>query len=553
MSLGFGLRNLSRVREILSVLIFDYGLGYAFDNLGISRVLPIGRRRPRATQYDGVPGPRRLRMALVELGPTFIKLGQMLGARGDLLPPPVVSEMRRLQDEGPTVPFDQVRGLIERELGRPLEQCFASVDPTPLSSASLGQVHAATLFGGSEVTVKVLRPGVRQTVEADLQILSDLATLLHRQVASLRRYNMPAFVRQFAAQLEDEMVYTFEAHNAGRLRRCMAEAGYRIRVPEVIWELTTREVLTTQRLWGHRVDELPEAIPEVDRAEVAREIGRAMLHQVFVEGFFHGDPHQGNVWIADDGWVVLLDFGIVGYLDPRMRRLLGQTVGRVLDQDVDGLVSVLGEIGSTGPDTDLAALRTELARMVSRFLLLPRRDFPIGEMLTRAVRALWLNNVRVPPQLSLVAKAMLVAEGVSTELDPSSDYRELAEPMMEQVRARELAPSAVADRALRALEMTARRIGRLPERLDRALALVQHGALRLQVDEPEAEARWGRLTRGLNRVGLSVLTLALLVAAALFLVLGEGTWHSVLGVLALIGALGLGMVVVIALLRPGQL
>jgi len=553
MNLGLGLRNLGRVREILSVLVIDYGFGYVFDQLGISGQLPVGRRRRPAREHAGLPGARRLRLALAQLGPTFIKLGQVLSARGDLLPRPVVEELRHLQDEAPAVPFEELRGTIEEDLGRPVEKCFPELDPVPLAAASFGQVHRAALSDGRQVTVKVLRPGVRRTVEQDIQILSDVAYLLHRQVSTLQRYNLPALVRQFAGQLEDEMVYTFEAHNADRLRGSLAEADIAVRIPEVIWNLTSRRVLTTERLSGRRVDRLSPAAPGLDRPGLAREIARCMLHQIFLDGFFHGDPHQGNVLIGEDGGLILLDFGIVGYLDPRVRRLLAESLRRVYDEDIDGLVTVMTELGTVSPDTDLSSLRNELARVVSRFLLVPRREFSVGDLLTRSFRALWLNHVRAPAELSLTAKAILLTESICSELDPDFDFRELAEPAMEEARAKMLGPSAIAERALRSLESTARRIGNLPARVDRVLSLMEHGGLRLRVDEPEAATRWARVARSLNRLGLSLLSMALLISGTLFLVVGEHSTHVWLGVAAVVGAVVLGLIVGLAALRPGQL
>ena len=553
MSLGIGLRNLSRVREILSVLVLDYGFGYVFDQLGISRLLPVARRRRPSREYAALPGARRLRLALAELGPTFIKLGQILAARGDLLPPPVVRELRRLQDEGPVVSFSEIRGVIERELGRPLEQSFPEINPEPLSSASLGQVHEAALAGGRAVTVKVLRPGVRRVVEDDLQILSDAAALLTRRVPALRRHNLSSLVRQFAAQMEDEMSYTIEAHNAERLRRNLGSAGLDLSVPQVIWDFTTREVLTTERVRACRVDQFGAMAPELDRKALAERIGRAFLHQVFVDGFFHGDPHHGNVLVDEQGTVFLLDFGIVGYLDQRTRRLLCDAMRRVHEQDIEGLVAAMSELGTLGADTDLESLSHELARIVSRFVLLPRREFPMGEVLMRALRALWLSNVRVPPELSLTAKSLLMAEAVATDVDPDFDFRELAEPVLRQARAKELAPDHLVDRTVRALEAAARRLGRLPDRLDRVLALVEHGGLRVRVEDLDIDTRWGRLSRALSRVALGVLTMGLLIAGALLLVLGQSALHWGLGAAILAGGVLSGLIVVLHALRPGQL
>ncbi|UCC69048.1 MAG: AarF/ABC1/UbiB kinase family protein [Armatimonadota bacterium] len=551
MNLAIGLRNLRRAREILSVLVLDYGFGYVFDHLGVSGLLPLGRRRRGARERPDLSGPRRLRLALAELGPAFIKLAQTLSTRADLLPPDIVAELRHLQDRAPAISLDEIRGVVETELGRPIEQCFAEFDPTPLASASLGQVHGAALRDGREVTVKVLRPGLRKVIEEDLQILSDAAYLLHRQVLSLQRFNLPAFVRQFAGQLEDELNYTIEAHNSHRLRRGLSEAGMSIRIPEVVWGFTTGNVLTTEHLRGRRVDRLSDTA-NIDRAAAAGELGRYMLRQIFVDGFFHADPHQGNVLIADDGAVILLDFGIVGYLDPRTRDLLAEAVRRAYDEDVDGLLSTMCELGTVGHDTDFGSLRSELARAISRFVVLPRREFSVGKLLSGMVRALWLNDIRVPAELSLAAKTLLMTEAIASELDPDFDFRDLAQPVMEEARARLLAPNVLAERVVRSIESTARRLARLPARIDNVLSLIEHGSLRLRTEDARADERWSRLGRGLNRLGLSLLAAALLAASTVYLVSAEHPLHTALGVAAMVGGVSLGLVVVLAILRPGQ-
>ena len=550
MRLPLGLSNLGRLRTILSVLVIDYGFGSVFDQLGVANLLPLGRRRGPALRYPQVPGPARLRLALAELGPTFIKLGQVLSARSDMLPPAVVRELRHLQDEAPALPFDQVRGAVETELGRPLEQAFARFDREPLSAASLGQVHGARLRDGREVTVKVLRPGARSLVEADLQILVEVARLVHRQVPSLRPCDLPGLVRQFADQMQDELNYTLEAHNADRLRHTLADAGARIRVPEVVWELTTRQLLTTEWVHGRRVDRLADL--SFDRAAAARELGQSLLHQVFVDGFFHGDPHQGNVLFGDDGTIMLLDFGLMGSLDPRSRRLLGELFWHVYQDDVDGVIETMAEMGTIGGDTDLMALRGDLATLTTRFVTLPRRDFPLGELLTRILRALWLHQVRVPVSLSLAAKAVLMTEAICSELDPGFDFRELAPPVIQAARARDYTASALMDRGARAARAAARRLARAPARVDRVLSLMEQGGLRVRAEDPGAEVRWGNLARAVNRLSLSVLSAALVLSGSCYVSLARHPAHLGLGLVALAGGVILGAAVVLSLMRPGR-
>jgi ubiquinone biosynthesis protein len=551
MNLAMGLPNLGRMRQIVSVLVLDYGFGYIFEQLGIANLVPLGRRRGAAGKYVQFSGPARLRLALAELGPTFTKLGQVLSARADLLPASVVAELRHLQDEAPAVPFDEIRGRIEAELGRPTERCFSQLDPTPLSAASLGQVHAAVLPDGRAVTVKVLRPGARRVVEADLHILSDTARLLHRQVPALQPYDLPAFVRQFAEQMQDELIYTLEAHNADRLRGILADASIRVRIPEVHWDLTTRRVLTTERVYGRRVDRLSETT--FDRGAAARALGHSLLHQIFIDGFFHGDPHQGNVLFGEDGEILMLDFGIMGYLDPRSRSLLAQMVRHIYDENADDVIETMSELGSLGPETDLAVLRADLTGIISRFVTLPRREFPLGEMLSRMLRALWLNQVRVSPDLALAVKAVLMTEAICSELDRDFDFREIGQPVLEEARSQQLTAPAIYGRLLRAAEATGRHFSKLPGQVDRLLSLTGRGRLRLRLDDPGADSRWAGLGRAVNRLSLSVLSGALLVSGALYLASARHPAYVGLGIAAAGGGVVLGLVAIFSLLRPGRM
>jgi ubiquinone biosynthesis protein len=496
---------------------------------------------------------RRLRLALTQLGPSFIKLGQILSARADLLPPEMTQELRRLQDEGPTVPFDQVRGLVESELGRPLEQLFASFDDTALSSASLGQVHAAVLRDGREVVVKILRPGVAEVVQSDLQVFRDVAFLLDRQVPAARPYDLPAFVRQFSDQIESELTYTVEAHSVARIRQNLREEHLRIWIPEVIWPLTTRRVLTMDRLLGRRADRLEGLAPEVERGELAARFGHLLLHQIFVDGFFHGDPHQGNVLIGDDGRIGLLDFGLVGYLDPKSRHLLAEVLRCVSQHDVDGALSVVTELGSPRPETDLVSLRQYLARIIIRSEILPRSEFSLGDMLSSTIRAMSLHLIRVPTELSLAAKALLVAEAVCTDLDPSFDFREVAAPVVTEARARATEPGAIVERAGRAFHSAARQLTRLPRRLDTILSLLERGVIRVRMEDRDADRRTAEISRSLNRIALGLVASSLMIVGTLSMVLARSAPYSGLGVMAIaIGAV-LGSFVVISILRWGRL
>ncbi|MCK4512558.1 AarF/ABC1/UbiB kinase family protein, partial [bacterium] len=482
MNLAIGLRNLRRVREILSVLVLDYGFGYVFDQFDLARFFPLGRRRGIAREYAHLSGPQRLRLALGELGPTFIKLGQVLSARADLLPPPVVRELRHLQDNAPAIPFEELRSVIETELGRPLEQCFEHIDPIPISAASLGQVHAATLRDGRQVTVKVLRPGVNRIVEGDLQILFDVAHLLHRQVPSLQRYQLPTFGRRFATQIEDELVYTLEAHNAERLARNLESAQMKVRLPAVIWSLTTRRVLTTERVEGRRVDRLSGPFAELDRPAVAAELARCLLHQMFVDGFFHGDPHPGNLLVNDEGQIVFLDFGMVGILRPERRMAYSRIFFAIISNDIDMLIDTLDELGIRIDPDDVENFKDEMYVIYKETENYELDQFSFGDTMNTLTSILHRYKIVMPGSFMLMIKVITMIGDVGSHLDPEFDIIGKTTPYLNKLIFSSMFSAESLDDAK---QTVTREVLGFPKALRRFLENFSSGRSRMEVTVPE--------------------------------------------------------------------
>ena len=313
---------LRRSRQIAAVLARQ-GLGWLMAQIGLADRLPTlpGPRLLRRTEPETAPRrsqAERFRLALSELGATFIKLGQALSTRPDLMPPEYIAELVKLQDDAPPVPLEPVRQLICEELGQTPEELFAEFDPQPIASASIGQAHAATLKNGRKVIVKVQRPGVIEQIEQDLEILSGMADWAAAHSALGREYDLPALVDEFAYTLRNELDYHREGHNADRFRRNFrGDSG--LYVPRVYWELTTSRVITIERVSGIKISDIAGLdVSMIDRHRVAENSIRLLLRQVFEFGFFHADPHAGNCFVRPDGSVAMIDFGMVGRLDERM-------------------------------------------------------------------------------------------------------------------------------------------------------------------------------------------------------------------------------------------
>ncbi len=517
-----GLRNLRRLRETSAILV-KYGFGYAALQLGLDRLIPVSRwrsvRRLRARllrREHALSPPERLRLALGELGATFIKLGQVLSSRYDLLPPAFIHELRRLQDEAPPVPYRAVAEVVTRELGTPPEQLFASFEVEPLSSASIGQVHAAVTRDGRRVTVKVQRPGVAALIETDLAIMTDAASFLHSRSGALRRYDLPGLAREFSAVMRDELQYRIEAYSAHKLRENLSDTKW-VQVPAVVWEMTTQRVLTTERVHGRRIDRVQELRDlGLDLRDLAARFAQCMLRQILVDGLFHGDPHQGNVWVREDGALVLLDFGMMGRLDRRFRRSLIDLVLALGRQDSAAALDEIAGMGMMGEHEEVSGLRRDLGRLFTRYYFLPRHEFPLGELFVRVVQLMSYHRVPVPWEFSRLGKALVITEGICRELDPQFEFDDAAAPVIERLRRERLNPRYVAEEVYDFARDMTRNLRALPERLNQVLGELRRGRLRLRVSDEEADRAFEHRSALANRVALSLLLGALLVADSLF-------------------------------------
>jgi ubiquinone biosynthesis protein len=420
-----------------------------------------------------------------------------------------------LQDAAPAVPSAQIIEFLERELGRPCSEAFLSFDPSPLASASIGQVHAAVLPDGTPVTVKVRRPGIERTIDTDLAALADLASFLHGRSALLRRYDLLAFVREFSLMLHDELLFTVEAHNTEALRQALSGDRH-VAVPRVFWELTRTGVLTLERFSGVRVDQADEMrAVGVDPREVAVNLARSILRQVFQLGIFHGDPHQGNLVVMQDGRLGFLDMGEVGQLDESTRRIMVDLIVAIMRNDAHAALDVLLEVGATGPDTDLTGLRRDLARLITRYALLGRRHLPLGQFFQRLVTLLFHHGVRVPAEFTLLGKTLLLTEAVCNELDPDFDPVAAAKPIIAELELERASPRRIFAEMFEAAREVRRYAVRLPRRADQILDHLQRGTLRLRTHEEDLERRLAQQAILINRLCGAILLGAIILGASI--------------------------------------
>ena len=486
------------------------------------------------------PSPAQVREALEELGVVYLKFGQVLALRRDLLPAEYVSELERLHDRLPSMEFSALRATVEHGLGASLEALYASFDHQPLAAATIAEVHAATLAGGAPVVVKVRRPGLDRRISEDIATLTVLASAAERVRPALRVFDLVGMVRGFRDSLRKETDFRLEARTIRRFRAALADVPG-VWIPDVVDARSGEAVLTMEHSPGVPVDQYAVHHPEANR-ELAANIAALVLHQVFETGLFHADPHPGNVFVLPDGRICLHDFGMVGELDEPMRDSLMRVLEAVVRDDARALTDAYLELGLAGDDIDRAALETDLAGFLRRLRARPLAEISVGDALASLVRVGGHHTVRHPAEVLLLARAFLIAEAVMRQLDPTMDVFAAFQAEVERVAIQRDAPARLGESASRLVRELQRMVEESPRDARRALRRLGDGELG-RLHAPSLEALGRRLTRDAERLTGAVAAGAVVVAGALLAT--RAGWHGVAGD-ALLG-LGLAATVVVAL------
>ena len=463
----------------------------------------------------GEPRAQRLREALETLGPIFVKFGQVLSTRRDLLPLELADELAKLQDRVPPFPSAEAAAEIERALGRPLSQVFASFEKDPAASASIAQVHLAALHDGREVAVKVLRPGVEEAIAKDVALLETAAALVERRWAEGRRLKPREVVAEFARHLEEELDLMREAGNASQLRRNF-EASPLLVVPEVHWELCAQRVMVMERMHGTPISQVRTLREKgVDIPALARAGVEIFFTQVFRDGFFHADMHPGNILVTDDGKYVALDFGIMGTLTDVDKSYLAQNFLAFFNRDYRRVAQAHLDAGWAPAGTRVDAFEAAIRSVCEPIFARPLKDIYFGKLLLRLFQTSRRFSIEIQPQLVLLQKTLLNIEGLGRELDPELDLWRTAKPYLERWMDEQVGWRAL-ERAVR-LEAPgwAKTLPQLPRLVHRALSEDRIGALGRALERlAEENARRNRLLAALVAVLAAALGAALAVLAA---------------------------------------
>jgi len=544
-------RHWQRYREIVGIFL-RHGFGFAFNQLepdwnSLRNFLRLPSRKETSTPSEDLA--MHFRLALEELGPTFIKFGQILSTRPDLLPPSYITELSKLQDNVPPTPWGLIREVLIRELGREPEQVFLTIDPQPMAAASLAQVHAAILPDGQEVVVKVQRPGISSVIETDLEILSSLA----KQAQTTRWgkvYDFISMANDFAFTLRNELDYRSEGRNADRFRENFVHESH-LYIPHIYWEYSSQRVLVLERIHGIKIDDLPALDGAgYDRHRIALHSARVIIKEVLEDGFFHADAHPGNYNVLPGEVIGAMDFGMVGYLKDRDRLDLIRLYLVAVALDADGIVDQLIRIGAAGAEVDRTGLARDIGRLLNKYYALPLKDIRAREVVEEIMPIAFQHRLRLPSDLWLLGKTLAMMEGVGLQLDPDFDVFAVAQPFVRRLLWNMAIPDAGWVRAaLLGGVNWGELFNRLPRAGNRMLERIERDEpFRIQIDDTDPIIN--RLDRLFTRLSLSILVGALIIGLA-FLASNPspsfwGQWMIIGGLVSIIS---LGIWLFILLIR----
>lgn len=551
------IRSLRRYRQIVRVL-FKYGFDHALELMGLSQFVARGRklfRRP-ASELALLSPAERMRLALEELGPTFVKLGQILSTRPDVIPRSFILEFAKLQDQVPSFPFEAVEEQIRKYLGREPAECYSFIDPEPLAAASIAQVHRARLVSGEEVVIKVRRPGVVGVVETDIDALMGLAVLAERHLPGSDLYDPVGLVKEFSRTIRREMDFSREAHTIEKFAENFA-GDPTLHFPTVHWGQTAGGVLTMEYIGGIKVsDTAALERAGLDRRLIARRGADAFLTMVLTHGFFHGDPHPGNVLILPDNVICLLDYGMVGRLDAQLKGYLTDILLAIVQRDVDEVISLLLYSGDITDTLDTRALRRDLSGLIDSYYEVPLQEIQVGRMLLEFLEVITTYHIRFQPDLMLLAKALVAIEGMGRELDPTFDMVEHLRPFMKQAVRDRFSPRQLI-REMNSNLLSYFTLARnLPRDLKELLNRINRNKFKIDLEHRGLDRAMREFDKSVNRLSSSLIIAALIVGSSIVMQTDKGPKFLDFPVFAFMGytiAGFIGLWWVVAIIRSGRL
>ncbi|MEA1962296.1 MAG: AarF/ABC1/UbiB kinase family protein [Bacillota bacterium] len=503
---------LPRYREVANILI-KHGFGFIFENTN-HRYIPWRKRKTDDDKMSVFTRPQRLRMALEELGPAYIKLGQLMSIRPDILGPDYIKELEKLQNNVPAIPFEQVQDVCEKN-SICLAEDFAWVNPVPIAAASIAQVHEGQLKNGRKVVIKVQRPGVDRLVESDLAILAGLAALLEKRTSWGRFYRVSEIVEELSEAIFKELDFNLEGRNADIFLDNF-KRNKDLLVPQIYWEYCTKKVLTMEYLEGIKISDFAALRKaNMDLAGIADKLVKVLFEQIYVHGFFHADPHPGNIAINRSGQLIFYDFGQVGLMDDALTEKCMNLMISMMRYDVNGVTRALLSIGIADLPVNKEALRRDVSGLEQKYYGLQMSQIKLGEALAELLELSSRYQVRIPSELSLLVKMLMTVESIVAQLDPQLSIVDIAEPYGRRIMMKRYSPSNIKHEITDIAFDYYRLFRTVPREIDEMLNLLSSGELKIKMEHENMVRMTAKFDVMSNRLALAIIVASIIIGTAL--------------------------------------
>ena len=552
-------KNINRLRQIINILI-KYGFDYFVEQLGLISLIAKGEKilKRKRSKIDQISFSVRVRLALEELGPTFVKLGQILSTRPDIIPREYIKELEKLQDEVPPYSYDLVEQMVQKELGANVSELFKSFDEKPFAAASLGQAHKAILKEDKvKVVVKVQRPDMEKIIETDLDILFQLARLTEKYIPESRLYDPVGVAEEFAKTIRMELDYGTEGRNAERFRKNFKE-DKTVFIPNIYWELSSKYILTMEYIEGIKINHLKELDKAgYDRKQIAENGAKAFMKQMLIDGFFHADPHPGNILVMENEIIGFMDFGMMGKIDKESREKYIDLLIAVLEYDSNKILAGMLELGFTSQETiDTRSFKIDIADILAQYYDKALKEIKLGEFVTQLVQISIKYHIKMPAELTLLGKSLLTIEGIGLVLDPDFNLTEIAKPYIKEIILERKSPQRLLFKLSNDLSEFYHLMVLIPRQLSKTLRKMEEGIFKLELQHRGLENLINALDKATNRLSYSLILVAIIIGSSLIMQTDKGLQFMgfpVIGVMGYIisGILGLGLVIMI--LRSGKM
>ncbi|GER94375.1 hypothetical protein A45J_2136 [hot springs metagenome] len=555
-------RSARRLQQIINVFL-RYGFGQIIDQVHLGRYIPFKKRLKSFGIWPTLKGPsvpERLRMAFAELGPTFIKLAQILSSRPDLITTQFADEFKKLQDEVPPFSAVEAKRIIQEDIKLPVDRIFRYFDDVPIAAASIAQVHRAELIDGSQVVAKIQRPNIRDQIESDINILTTIARLLDKYVPESRFFNPIGIVEEFSKTVRKEMDFVEEARNCCRFRKNF-EHNLDVYIPKIYAEFVTERVIVMEMVEGVRIDNIT-AIEEMglDRKGIAKIGVDAYFKQILEDGFFHADPHPGNILVMPTGMIAFLDFGVVGRVSDELKETMADTFLALIHRDFDRLIDQYIELGIVPEHVDIDAFRkdfkADLRDLLEPLYGLTLQEINFAQYLDTITHLAIKHNLKIPSDLLLINKAMLILENIGLQLDPDFNFIAAAEPYATRIIRKRISPTRLYDRARKNILEIGDFAFLFPRQIKQLIKKVLKDDIQVKMFHVNLPEFIKDMDRSSNRIAFAMIVSAMIVSSAIMHATGVRPTIfgiSILGLSAFVLAFLLGIWLIISIIRSGRL